>query len=589
MKKKSRNFNSHNVSSIVTTNSIENIHLKQNKKFNKSKLLTNSPIINQKYRLRKEIPVSLFQENKVNMVRNLNLEEKNLCENFLYKGTVEKNILNEDEYLKGSEPNIIFNLPKIKTMTTNNILESEKKLNENKKISLRNLANNQLEKELYEKLKNIKNRHKELKDKKYLLYRDYDSKTKEVKQLNIEIESFQSGHGQTFLSKIFDLNPSSPNINYKSEKNISHNKIDTPEKVKKNSEKRIIDKNGITTPKKVIKNLWGKSKYEEKIQRIKMLYLAKRENDEKKMEKIRKLKQLKEDLKQIDTDLNNINKELFDLKFQENDANKKLMRHYEALLYRGKDTRNDGLIWIIKAMWKIGKNVPMEFIPPFLDFNAIEFLFKLANKSIELENTKKLLNNSKKNLIVKVHKQYFFNNNGNDIGNFSKKLFQGKNRRSSLLFKTNLIRNNSILKRSISQANIVKSYIHSSMDDEQRDQEKNTFKEISKLIEKRYSNNMEIEKIPGMDDIEEFQKKIKSIENEIVELKNKEIIRIFKKFIENDYQNKYHVSIDVVLAALLGEHMKNIEVNNFAKFKKEYLENIKNIRFYEYRKKNDSK
>ena len=135
----------------------------------------------------------------------------------------------------------------------------------------------------------------------------------------------------------------------------------------------------------------------------------------------------------------------------------------------------------------------------------------------------------------------------------------------------------------------MKSYIHSSMDDEQRDQEKNTFKEISKLIEKRYSNNMEIEKIPGMDDIEEFQIKIKSIENEIVELKNKEIIRIFKQFIENDYQNKYHVSIDVVLAALLGEHMKNIEVNNFAKFKKEYLENIKNIRFYEYRKKNDSK
>ena len=86
-----------------------------------------------------------------------------------------------------------------------------------------------------------------------------------------------------------------------------------------------------------------------------------------------------------------------------------------------------------------------------------------------------------------------------------------------------------------------------------------------------------------------LQKKIKNIENEIVELKNKEVIRIFKEFIENDYQNKYHVTIDVVLAALLGEHMKNIEVNKFAKFKKEYFENIKNIRFCEYRKKNDSK
>jgi len=99
---------------------------------------------------------------------------------------------------------------------------------------------------------------------------------------------------------------------------------------------------------------------------------------------------------------------LVDLKTQDNETIKKLMRHYEALLYRGKDTRNDGLIWIIKAMWKLGKNVPMEFIPTFLDFNAIEFLFKLANKSIELENKKKLLNDCKKNLRLKIHKLYFF-------------------------------------------------------------------------------------------------------------------------------------------------------------------------------------
>jgi hypothetical protein len=317
-----------------------------------------------------------------------------------------------------------------------------------------------------------------------------------------------------------------------------------------------------------------------------MAYLAKKENDDKKMEKYRKIKLLKEDLKQIDTELTDINGQLTDLKTQDNETIKKLMRHYEALLYRGKDTRNDGLIWIIKAMWKLGKNVPMEFIPTFLDFNAIEFLFKLANKSIELENKKKLLNDCKKNLILKIHKLYFFNSN-TDTDNYSKKLFKGNNRRSSLLFKTNLIKRNSILKRSVSQTNIIKTYIHSSVDDEQRDEETNTFKDISKLVEKR--EKMELEKMPGMDDIEELQKKIKSIENEIIELKNKEVIRIFKEFIENDYQNKYHVSIDVVLAALLGEHMKNIEVNKFAKFKKEYIESLKNIRFCEYRKKSDSK
>jgi len=137
----------------------------------------------------------------------------------------------------------------------------------------------------------------------------------------------------------------------------------------------------------------------------------------------------------------------------------------------------------------------------------------------------------------------------------------------------------------------VKSYIRSYNDDEEEDErnekELNTFKQLSMLIEKN-KNSLEIEKLPEMNDIEELQVKIKKIENEIVELKKSEINRIFKEFIENDYQNKYHVSVDVILAALLGEHTKNIEINKFAKFKREYFDEIKNIRFYEYGKRKDS-
>ena len=100
--------------------------------------------------------------------------------------------------------------------------------------------------------------------------------------------------------------------------------------------------------------------------------------------------------------------------------------------------------------------------------------------------------------------------------------------------------------------------------------------------------NYEIEKISEMDDIKQLQIKIKEIEIEMENLKNKEIKRIFKEFIANDYQNKYHVSVDIVLAALLGEHTKNIEINKFAKFKREYIEAIKNLRFYEYGKNKDA-
>ena len=52
----------------------------------------------------------------------------------------------------------------------------------------------------------------------------------------------------------------------------------------------------------------------------------------------------------------------------------------------------------------------------------------------------------------------------------------------------------------------------------------------------------------GIEKIAEIKIKIKC---EILGLKKSEENRIFKEYIENDYQNKYHVSIDAVLSALL--------------------------------------
>ena len=56
-----------------------------------------------------------------------------------------------------------------------------------------------------------------------------------------------------------------------------------------------------------------------------------------------------------------------DLKNTERNTKQQLMRHYLELLYNGQEIRNDGLIWIIKAMWKMGGNMPLSFMPTFLD------------------------------------------------------------------------------------------------------------------------------------------------------------------------------------------------------------------------------
>jgi len=583
MHKKTRNlFNNSSVTSLKNETELTKLRLRPLKIKSKNKLFINSSQSNIRHAFSKKIPVSFFQDNEVNIVRNLNIEnETDFFANLFPKGNIEINMMNEEELLTGSENNKTnkVNLPKIKNITIDTILESEKRLNLNKKISMRNMANNHLEKEMHDNLKEIKTKINDLQNRKIELYKNFDLKTKQIKDIHFDLDVLKIGKSETTLNNILDLNINALSTNKKEDsKNMTNSSLGT------NPERKEIK-----NQKQLLKPLFGKNKYEDKIQGLKMLYLAKKENEEKKAENERKLIKLKEENEKISKEVKEIRNELIELKLKENDYEQKLMSHYEGLLYQGRDTRNDGLIWIIKSMWKLGKNVPMQYIPSFLDFRAIEFLFKLANKSIELENNKNLLNKTKKDLTYKIHKLYFFNNdNKTDIKNFSPKLFEGINKKTSLLFKTNLIKKNSILKRSVSQTNIVKSYIHSTVDDEQREQEKNNFKEISKFYENK-NNNVEIEKMDGMENIEILQTKIKNIENEIIELKNNEVIRIFKEFVENDYQHRYHVTIDVVLAALLGEHMKNIEVNKFAKFKKEYLDNLKNIRFFEYRKKNDSK
>lgn len=111
-------------------------------------------------------------------------------------------------------------------------------------------------------------------------------------------------------------------------------------------------------------------------------------------------------------------------------------------------------------------------------------------------------------------------------------------------------------------------------------------REISKIFEEN-GNDFEIINLPALKEIKDLEKKIKELEEDMNKKKKNEINRIFKEYIDNDYQNKYQAPIYVVLGALFGEHLRNIQVNKFNTFKKEYLDEIKNIRFYEYSKKNE--
>ena len=483
-----------------------------------------------------DLSVRLFQGNEVNLVRNLDLyQNSNIWENFLSKAKLKNDIINDIDFdfrNKPSESEI--NLSKAKSITIKGILESEHRLNQNKKEAQKNLAYSQLELELCSELKKLREDYLIKKEEKENVYINFKKMVDEVEKIKLEL--------QIMNSKEFN------------DKFIKQKKKEI-EKSNEEITKENNEFNNDTTSNK-------------RLSKIQSMFKIQKEQEYLKQLKYDKLNALKMKISNINIPLKKLNKEIFEIKNQERNVVNKLMTHYETLLFRGEEVRNEGLIWIIKAIWSLGENVPMTFIPPFLDFKSIEFLFQYAHKSIELDNSKKILNDLKNKLQVKMHKLFYASKSP---GKYS----------SSFEFKTDLIKKNSIVKRSIKEHNFINAYIKAS-EFEEDNKNVSTLKQMKSIMEDKKKSIINLNKLQGIDQIEELKSKIKEIENDISNLKKNEIHRLFKEFVENDYENKYHVKIDDVLAALLGEHNKNIEINKYSKYKKDYFDELKNIRFYQY-------
>ena len=483
-----------------------------------------------------DLSVRLFQGNEVNLVRNLDLyQNSNIWENFLSKAKLKNDIINDIDFdfrNKPSESEI--NLSKAKSITIKGILESEHRLNQNKKEAQKNLAYSQLELELCSELKKLREDYLIKKEEKENVYINFKKMVDEVEKIKLELQIMNS---REFNDKFIE----------QKKKEIEKSNEET---TKENNEF-----NNNTTSNK-------------RLSKIQSMFKIQKEQEYLKQLKYDKLNALKMKISNINIPLKKLNKEIFEIKNQERNVVKKLMTHYETLLFRGEEVRNEGLIWIIKAIWSLGENVPMTFIPPFLDFKSIEFLFQYAHKSIELDNSKKILNDLKNKLQVKMHKLFYASKSP---GKYS----------SSFEFKTDLIKKNSIVKRSIKEHNFINAYIKAS-EFEEDNKNVSTLKQMKSIMEDKKKSIINLNKLQGIDQIEELKSKIKEIENDISNLKKNEIHRLFKEFVENDYENKYHVKIDDVLAALLGEHNKNIEINKYSKYKKDYFDELKNIRFYQY-------
>ena len=90
-----------------------------------------------------------------------------------------------------------------------------------------------------------------------------------------------------------------------------------------------------------------------------------------------------------------INKKIEEIKKELSDTKYKLLLHYHVLLKEGIDTRHEGLVWLIKAIWNLDENVIISNCPDFLDEKAIEYIFVTAKKEVELQDIKNQIEESK--------------------------------------------------------------------------------------------------------------------------------------------------------------------------------------------------
>lgn len=176
------------------------------------------------------------------------------------------------------------------------------------------------------------------------------------------------------------------------EKNLKKNVIE-----KELTDKPEINKNSINTLP-MLKSQISKTEIidhdKTKEQKLKIDTILLRHREEMKTKKnftTIKIEKLNEQKMEIMKKLKACESDLKDFREERNKIKKKLLLHYHNLLLEGKDTRKEGLSWIIKAIWNLKSNVLLSYLPKFLDNESIIFLFSYSMKTISINSMYKFI------------------------------------------------------------------------------------------------------------------------------------------------------------------------------------------------------
>ncbi len=222
----------------------------------------------------------------------------------------------------------------------------------------------------------------------------------------------------------------------------------------------------------------------------------------------------------------------------------KLLDHYHALLKAGRDTRAEGLVWIIREIILLGSNVKLSCLPNFLDEASISYLFKYTKLDLELKKVSE--EKIKIKMLLKKKKD-------NSKSNFN----------STFLFKTSVNKfKKTTSGKDFSQhqtTNTIRELYHNYIDAHNfEDETQITLKTVTEFLDNKISLDGDTKNIlKRMESHEAKENDYKEVLNEI---KKSEMGRIFKEFARNEYERRFNINKAIVISALIGEDYTTSEL-----------------------------
>ena len=452
----------------------------------------------------------------------------------------------------------------------------KKKENNNSLNDIETIAEKEKENEEDLEKIDIENRDKEKKlEKKFKEYlNDIEQLRDECQQINSKINEINKGLEEDYLETKVLVNYAEE-FDKKFKEKLNENKQDKDNDNLNNLDYNELD--GLESPRKKNKNL--------QFENMNKLIMFKQKRDTKKKlidENILKKESIK---KKLENELikkrdlcNQAKKKLYLVR-------KSLINSYHLKLYEGLDFRGEGLPSIIKDIWNLGVNVNINFMPTYLDDASIDFLFKKAKQSIELNKIRQVIKDNENELASYLKDWRKSNKEINNI--FNKNSQFGLNNTNKNDENKNNINENELFKTKVSDISL--SYLEPYPKTKQfmidyKKKHPNIFQkeipgvEIKHTIFKSLNiplkiteKNKHIEKLKYLLDMKIEQNKQKD--------KN-EVERLNREFIKNNYKEKYEANVETVFGALFGEEKKNEMLIYYTRLEKEFRDGKKIIQFH---------